>query len=143
MAGTEVHRLSLLLVEDNPADIYLVKEAIQREGLDCQLEVAVDGERALSIIDALDGDASARCPDLLLLDLNVPRKGGDEVFQRIRQSPRCAGIPVIIITSSDSAADQDRARELGAAAYFRKPSDFQEFMKLGRLLRNLCQQTRV
>lgn len=135
-----MRKLSLLLVEDNPADIYLVKEAIRREGLDCQLEVAGDGERAISIIDALDSDGAARCPDLLLLDLNVPRISGDEVLLRVRRSPRCAGIPVVIITSSGSPADHDRARELGAAAYFRKPSDFQEFMKLGRLLRNLHQR---
>jgi len=140
MAETGARRLSLLLVEDNPADIYLVKEAIQREGLDCHLEVVGDGERAISIIDALDADASTRCPDLLLLDLNVPRKSGEEVLERVRQSPRCLTIPVVIITSSGSPADQDRARELGAAGYFRKPSDFHEFMKLGRLLRNLCQQ---
>lgn len=140
MAETDARRLSLLLVEDNPADIYLVKEAIQREGLNCDLEVVGDGEHAINIIEALDADGSITCPDVLLLDLNVPRRTGEEVLERVRRSERCARIPVVIITSSGSPADHDRANELGAAAYFRKPSDFQEFMKLGRLLRNLCQQ---
>ena len=135
-------RLSLLLVEDSPADVYLVQEAMRREGLKVHLEVADDGERAIRMIDEVDSNASAPCPDLLLLDLNVPRRTGDEVLERVRRSQRLAHMPVVIMTSSESAADRERLMKLGATEYFRKPSDLKEFMKLGRLVRDVHERAR-
>ena len=129
--------LSLLLVEDSPADVYLVRESMRREGLKVHWDIADDGEWAIRMIDEVDSDASAPCPDVLLLDLNVPRRTGDEVLERIRQSPRLAHTPVVIMTSSESAADRDRMMKLGATEYFRKPSNLREFMKLGRLVREV------
>ncbi|HSP66220.1 MAG TPA: response regulator [Bryobacteraceae bacterium] len=136
-------RLSLLLVEDSPADVYLVQEALRREGLPVHLEVADNGERAIQLIDELDSNASAPCPDLLLIDINVPRRAGDEVLERVHQSPRLAHIPVIIMTSSESEADRERVMKLGATEYFRKPSNLKEFMKLGRLVRQVHQRARA
>lgn len=136
-------RLSLLLVEDSPADVYLVQEALRREGLQVHMEVADDGERAIQILDEVDSNASALCPDLLLLDINMPRRAGDEVLERVRQSPRLAHIPVIIMTSSESEADRERVMKLGATEYFRKPSNLKEFMKLGRLVRQVHQRARA
>ncbi len=79
-------------------------------------------------------------PDLLLLDLNVPRRTGDEVLRRIKRSPKCAHIPVVVITSSDSREDHEAAMDLGADEYFRKPSNLKEFMALsGKLVRRLIQ----
>jgi CheY-like chemotaxis protein len=135
-------RLSLLLVEDSPADVYLVQEAIRREGLKVHLEVADDGERAIRMIDEVDSNGSAPCPDLLLLDLNVPRQTGDQVLARIRQSQRLAHIPVVVMTSSESAADRERLMKLGATEYFRKPSNLKEFMQLGRLVREVHERAR-
>jgi DNA-binding response OmpR family regulator len=77
---------------------------------------------------------------LLLLDLNVPRRTGDEVLRRIKRSPKCANIPVIVITSSDSREDRQKASELGADEYFRKPSNLTEFLELGKLVRRLTQR---
>src|SRR5204863_3708778 len=99
-------RLSLLLVEDSPADVYLVREAIRREGLKVDWDIADDGEWAIRRIEEVDSNTSVRCPDVLLLDLNVPRYTGDEVLERIRQSPRLAHTPVVIMTSSTSPADR-------------------------------------
>ena len=130
-------RLSLILVEDSPADVYLVREAMRREGLKVHWDIADDGEWAIRMIDEVDSNASTPCPDLLLLDLNVPRRTGDEVLERIRQSPRMAQTPVVIMSSSESAADRDRLMKLGATEYFRKPSNLREFMKLGRLVRDV------
>src|SRR5438552_1466846 len=112
-------RLSLLLVEDSPADVYLVREAMRREGLRVDWDIADDGEWAIRRIEEVDSNASAPCPDILLLDLNVPRRTGDEVLERIRQSPRLAHIPVVIMTSSASSADRDRLMRFGATEYFR------------------------
>jgi CheY-like chemotaxis protein len=133
-------QLSLLLVEDSPADVYLVREAMRREGLKVHWDIADDGEWAIRMIDEVDSNASAPCPDVLLLDLNVPRRTGDEVLERIRQSPRLAHTPVVVMTSSESAADRDRLMKLGATEYFRKPSTLGEFMKLGRLVREVHQR---
>ena len=130
-------RLSLLLVEDSPADVYLVREAMRREGLKVHWDIADDGEWAIRMIDEVDSNISIPCPDVLLLDLNVPRCTGDQVLERIRKSPRLAQTPVVIMTSSESAADRDRLMKLGATEYFRKPSNLREFMKLGRLVREL------
>lgn len=139
MITTEIDRLRLLLLEDSPADIFLVREAIREEGLTCDLQVALDGEKAIELIDQMDaGDRLG--PHLLLLDLNVPRRTGDEVMQRIKRSPKCAKIPVVVITSSDSREDRQKAMDLGADEYFRKPSNLKEFMELGKLVRRLTQR---
>ena len=135
----EVH---LLLVEDSPADIYLVREAMRREGLNFHLEVADNGETAIQILNRVDADPEEQPPGLLLLDLNVPRKDGTQVLDRLRRSPRCGGIPVIMISSSDSPADRRRAFELGATEYFRKPSNLNEFMLLGAMVRRLFDESR-
>lgn len=141
MKREETDRISLMLVEDSPADVYLVKEAMREEGLDCDLKVAEDGEMAIQIIDRVDQDAETPAPKLALLDINVPKKNGTQVLQRLRRSPRCGKIPVVMISSSDSPAERQRAFDLGATDYFRKPSSLKEFMQLGKLIRRLHEQT--
>ena len=130
-------KLMLLLVEDNPADVFLVREALREESLDCDLEVVDDGEQAIHFIDRVDAGGQAP-PDLLLLDLNVPRIGGEQVLRRLRQSRPCEGIAVVVMTSSDSPHDRKKAAELGAAEYFRKPANLDEFMALGKMVRRLA-----
>jgi CheY-like chemotaxis protein len=129
-------QLRLLLVEDSPADVFLVKEALREEGLNCEVEVAEDGEAAIAILDRVDGPGEGSPPNLLVVDLNLPRVDGSRVLERLRQSPRCGGIPVIVISSSDSMDDRRQATQL-AAEYFRKPSDLDQFMRLGKLIRSL------
>ena len=138
----ETEGVWLLLVEDSPADVYLVREALRQEGLVVDLEVAEDGERAMEIVDRVDAAPESRVPDLMLLDINIPRRSGNQVLERVRSSQRCANVPVVMISSSDSPAEQRRAFELGANAYFRKPSSLSEFMKLGKLVRQLHDQAR-
>jgi CheY-like chemotaxis protein len=138
----EVETLSLLLVEDSPADVFLVREAMKQEGMKVHLQVAEDGERAIQILDQVDSDHTTRAPEFMLLDINVPRRTGNQVLERIRNSPRCANIPVVMISSSDSPAERNRAFKQGATAYFRKPSNLTEFMELGKLVRELHEQYR-
>jgi CheY-like chemotaxis protein len=131
--------IRLLLVEDSPADVYLVREAMKREGLNFCLDVAGNGETAIQILNRVDADAKEPAPGLLLVDLNVPRKDGAEVLDRLRHSPRCGGIPVIMISSSDSPKDRRRALDLGATEYFLKPSSLAEMMSLGKMVRRLIE----
>jgi CheY-like chemotaxis protein len=136
----ETERLAVMLVEDSLADVYLVREAMREEGLECDLRVAEDGEKAIQIIDRVDQDTETPAPSMALLDINVPKKNGTQVLERLRQSARCGNIPIVMISSSDSPAERQRAFELGATDYFRKPSSLNEFMQLGKLVRRLHEQ---
>jgi DNA-binding response OmpR family regulator len=100
-----------------------------------------DGEKTIEFFAQADADAAAPCPDLILLDINLPRYKGGEILRRLRGSSRCAGALVLIVTSSDSLRDREEMDALGANAYFRKPSEFSEFMKLGLVVRELLART--
>ena len=139
MTQDNLEQLSLLLVEDSPADVFLVREAMKEEGLSCQLEVADDGEEAIRILENVDAGTQG-APSLLLVDLNVPRQSGTEVLQRLRRSPRYSKTPVVMMSTSDTAIERKRALDLGATEYFCKPASLAEFMKLGQLLRRLLEQ---
>jgi two-component system, chemotaxis family, response regulator Rcp1 len=127
------------IAEDNPADVYLIEEAMRRHQFAYDLEIADNGEDMLKMIAVVDQDPSQNCPDLFLVDLNLPRRPGDEVLARIRQSSRCSQVPVIVITSSDSPQDRGRARDLGASFYFRKPADLERFMAIGGIVREFLE----
>jgi len=142
MAPNDLKHLSLLLVEDSPADVFLVKEAMKEEGLEVQVEIADNGEAAIQLFDRLDAGLTTAPPNLLLLDVNIPRCNGTEVLDRLRRSPKCRSVPVVMISSSDSPAERQRAFELGATEFFRKPSTLTEFMKLGKLVRRLLEEDR-
>jgi DNA-binding response OmpR family regulator len=107
---------------------------LSRQDFPFQLHVQRDGEAAVHYIDLLDKD-EVPCPDVVLLDLNLPRTNGEGVLERMRQSPKCGLVPIIIVTSSDSPKDRATVARLGADRYFRKPSDFDEFMRLGDIVK--------
>ena len=132
--------LQVLLAEDNPGDVYLVREALQLAELRFELMIYPDGEQMYELIEKIDAGA-APCPDVVLLDLNLPRRGGASLLERIRGIPECAAVPVIIITSSSSPHDRETAKRLGASSYFQKPSNFEEFMRLGPLVRQLVSES--
>lgn len=130
-------RPRILIVEDNPADVFLIREAIQAAKIEADLHVVKDGEQAVRFFEQVDGDDAAPCPVLVILDINLPRRHGGEVLQRIRKSRRCGDGLVIAISTSDSARDRQEMAKLGANDYFHKPSDYREFMKLGDMVRDL------
>jgi len=127
----------LLIVEDNRADVYLMREAIEKEKLKAELQVVGDGEAATRYFDQLDADASLPCPDLVLLDINLPRKNGADVLAHMRQSGRCRKTPVMVVSTSGSARDRQRMMSLGADRYFQKPSEYDQFLKLGGEIREM------
>lgn len=130
-----------MLIEDNAADAYLVEEAFACNNVDANLLVVRDGDAAIQLIDNADVDENAPCPRLFLLDLNLPTATGDTILAHIRSSKRCAHTPVIIVTSSDSPQDRALAKRLGANRYFRKPTDYDEFMRLGEIVNEMISES--
>jgi len=126
--------LRILLAEDNPGDILLVKDALKSHRIPHELQVVRDGDEALAIIEHMGEPDGIPCPDLMLLDLNLPKVDGSEVLGRFRKHPQCAETPVIVMTSSDAHRDRERMAQFGIARYFRKPSDLNAFLKLGAVV---------
>ena len=134
MTGPRFH---IILVEDAEPDVLLVREALEQSGLEFELQVFDDGEQGVEFVETWIGTQTLVRPHLFLLDLNLPKKTGGQILERVRQSPRCGQIPVVILTSSDSQRDKSQAADLNATGYFRKPSRLDEFMKLGPYVRDL------
>lgn len=120
----------ILLVEDNPDDEFLTKDALRTGGVAHDLVVARDGAEAVQwIFTEEDSSASPRTPDLVLLDLKLPKLSGFDVLERIRSDERTIGLPVVILTSSSEYQDIERSYANGANSYVRKPVNFSEFVR--------------
>jgi CheY-like chemotaxis protein len=128
--------LRVLVAEDNPADVRLIREALAHHGIAAEFLIHQDGEAMISYVDRIDA-GEAPCPDLVLLDLNLPRQGGHIVLARLRQSASCAEVPVIVVTSSNAPRDRETAAKYGASGYFRKPIDYDEFLLLGSVVKQV------
>jgi two-component system, chemotaxis family, response regulator Rcp1 len=132
---------SILLVEDNSADVGLVREALEEHGVDCELLVIGDGDKAIRFIQALDTEPAV-CPDLFIVDLNLPKRPGRDVLQSMRQNAKCKGATVVILSSSDALRDRTEALELGASRYIRKPLRLEEFLALGAVFKQMLEASR-
>ena len=129
---TAVAPITILLVEDDPGDVVLVREAFEHDKVRNELRVARDGVEALEQLR----DPDLSLPDLILLDLNLPRKDGREVLAEIRADERLTAIPVVVLTTSDAEADILRSYELHANAYVTKPVDLHAFLQVVREIDN-------
>ena len=132
----------ILLVEDNPGDVILIREMLREHGLRGELSVLGDGDIACEFIGRLDRDLGIPCPGLLILDLNLPRRSGREVLKMLRESDRCSKIPVVILSSSSAPKDRDAVAALGADTYIQKPISLEEFMQIGAILKQVLQSRR-
>ena len=101
------------------------------------MQVIHDGEAAVQYFEKVEKDVSVPCPVLVLIDINLPRKNGGEVLRYMRSTIRCSKTVVLVVSSSDATYDRERMANFGADGYFRKPSDYEEFMKLGDIIRGL------
>lgn len=131
------NRYSIVLAEDSRADIFLVRQALAQSGLEHELLIIDDTSGAMSLLNRIGEDLPR--PDLVLMDLNLPRVDGTELIRLFREHPECKSVPVIVVTSSDSPKDRARTAELGISEYFRKPSDLMEFMRLGSVVRSVLE----
>ena len=130
----------ILLAEDNPGDVLLTKRALKQHRLLHEMDVVMDGEEALRYVAYMGSPGHAPCPDILLLDLNLPKVDGSRVLTEFRKRPECAHTPVIVVSSSDAKRDRDLLSELGVSRYFRKPSDYDAYMRLGALVREVVEE---
>jgi two-component system, chemotaxis family, response regulator Rcp1 len=123
----------ILLAEDNPGDVLLFREALKSRRLPCDIVVAEDGQKALTLLGNTAGEGGI-CPHLIVLDINLPKYNGDVVLQHVRRQPALNRVPVIVLTSSPSPADRAAALELGANLYLQKSSDLRELLDMGRII---------
>lgn len=129
--GTLRNRLlRLLLVEDNPADATLVEVGLENARARFKLDIAVDGAQAIERLLLLDQTGASAYPDLILLDLNLPRMTGHDVLQTIKAHPGLRRIPVVILTSSRNASDIRAAYMNGASSYLQKPDSIEDTFDL-------------
>ena len=134
-------RQYVLIVEDNKADLLLIRESLKHMHVDAELIVAGDGAKAITVLEEADRNPKAPCPDVVLLDINLPKRSGREVLYVLRRSERCAGARVIVVTSSGLQRDRDDMAGLGANEYFCKPCDYAEFMSLGEAVKRLLSKS--
>jgi CheY-like chemotaxis protein len=131
--------LHILLAEDNPGDILLVEQALEEHRIPHELHVVRDGAKALDLLVRMGQAGEVACPDLLLLDLNLPKVDGPQVLREFRKHPACAHTPVIVVSSSDAQRDRAQMAQLGVTRYFKKPLDLDAFLQLGAVVREVVE----
>ena len=119
LASVEQTSRLIILVEDNVADARLVREALEKSAIACELVVITNGERAIQFIEDIDS-GSGPCPQLAIVDLNLPKKPGAEVVKRMRASAKSKDVPVVVLTSSNSQIDRETAKSIGVSRYIVK-----------------------
>ena len=126
----------ILIVEDNPGDVELLRMAFKRAQLDCDLTVIADGREALIYVR----DPGAILPDLAILDLNVPKNDGLEILEAIRTTDRYTPVPVMVLTSSSSPGDAARVQALGVTRHVTKPLELEQFLEVGRIVKQVLEE---
>jgi chemotaxis family two-component system response regulator Rcp1 len=123
----------ILLIEDSPSDVRLIREALKETPVPVQITVARDGLEATEYLQKVEAGTASR-PDLVILDLNLPKKNGREVLAEVKNSPGLKSIPVLVMTSSRSDEDIAQAYQLNANCYITKPGDLNEYVNVVRAI---------
>jgi CheY-like chemotaxis protein len=142
MSETQGGRSRIVVVEDNPADVELLRMTLHRAGVECDLTILEDGGVALDWIRAFDTSVQAAAPDLAILDLNLPESDGLEVLSAIGQHPALKDVPVVVLTSSSSPRERAKLEGLPIARHLIKPMSFDEFMRIGTVLNDVLLENR-
>ena len=129
--------LTIIVVEDNPLDVYLIQWVLKAHELAHDLQVIANGDHAMDYVNQLAHEERRRSPTLMLLDLHLPQREGKEILQRVKAIPHGSDVRVVIVTSSAHPADRRETLAMGADAYFVKPYHLNEFMQLGDLIKGL------
>ena len=117
-------------------DARLVRGALENSAIACELVVITNGQRAIEFIEDIDS-VSDLCPQLAIVDLNLPKKPGAEVVKRIRASAKCKDVPVVVLTSSNNQIDRKNAKNIGVSRYIVKSGRLSEILELGSVFRDL------
>ncbi len=135
VVGIELGRpIEILLIEDNPADVRLTEEAVSEGTVPCNLTVAWDSEMAMRILRNENQYSNNPRPDLIFLDLNLPKQDGRQTLEEIKTDPQLKRIPVVILTTSSAETDILQSYDLHANCYIIKPVDFDEFTRIIKLV---------
>lgn len=135
--------INILLVEDNPGDVRLTQEAFREGNIKVNIEVARDGVEAISYLRKQAPFLEAILPDLILLDLNLPKKDGREVLAEIKNDPDLKRIPVVVLTTSNAEADILKSYNLHVNSYINKPVDFDRFFEIVQKIEDFWLTTAV
>lgn len=133
----------ILLLEDNDADVYLLKRALHCAGVDFELTHLEDGAEGLAFVGRQGKYAGRQRPDVAILDLNLPKHDGTEVLAAIRQSSDLAAMPVVIVSSSESPEDLARVSQFQVDRFLTKPPRLDDFLQIGIVLKDLLIQSRL
>jgi DNA-binding response OmpR family regulator len=133
----------ILVVEDNPGDVALLRWALEAANVEFELTVIDDGREALMLAQQRGKYAGAEAPDLAILDLNLPRNDGIEILQAMRASQPFADVTVAILSSSTSPRERARLDALRIGRYIAKPADLEEFRQIGYVVRDLIEESRL
>ena len=127
----------VLVVEDNPADVELLRWALDSAAVDCELTVIDDGGEALAFVQQRGKYFASTVPDLAILDLNLPRYDGVEILEAMRASRVFASVPVAVLSSSSSPRDRARMEAFNIGRYITKPPDLDEYLRIGLIVKEL------
>lgn len=130
----------ILVIEDNPADVFLIREALREQHVDARVDVVDHGDRARRLIEEHPSSAYG-CPDLVLLDLNLPGLDGLALLELMRDRNWCARTPVVVFTSSESRLDYERAMLLGVERFLHKGSGYEAFVNAGHVIKQILDRT--
>ncbi|MBI2685904.1 MAG: response regulator [Acidobacteria bacterium] len=128
----------VLIVEDNPGDVFLLQMALETVRFPLHITVVSDGDAAIQYILAKNASTAHPRPDVMLLDLNLPKKSGYEVLTALRKHEEASGVPVLIVSSSDATKDIRQAYELGAHGYIQKRSDLDDLKQVAAGIEAFC-----
>jgi DNA-binding response OmpR family regulator len=127
----------ILVIEDNPSDVALLRYALAGAGLDCQLTIIDDGGDALALFRREEAPAGRPVPDLAIVDLNLPKHGGLEILEQMRANRTFAQVPLVVLSSSTSSHERAKIEKFGIRRQIVKPVELQEFLKIGWIIKEL------
>lgn len=136
----ETARFQIVVAEDNTGDIQLVREALKAQRIDGEVVVISDGAEVIRFFRALDQNSHSRVPDLVLLDMHLPKYDGEEILNALRSSERIAQTPVVVMTGSTVSEFEKVAQKHAALYYFKKPSTWEGYTQLGNVVRDILEK---
>lgn len=131
----------ILLAEDNPADADLVGLALKQHEVPCSLHLVRDGAKAIEMIETLDHAPKASSLDLCIIDMHLPRRGGEAILKCLRSTERYSQTPVIVMSGLDPSLMEQKATKHAAMVYFSKPSTVDEYLRLGSIVKDVLRQS--
>jgi DNA-binding response OmpR family regulator len=141
--GSEVSAARLVVVEDNSSDVYLLERALRKQNLRFELLHLISGSEALAFIRRQGAYADAAIPGLMLVDLNLSKYSGEDILREIRGATHLIGVPVCVWSSSRSPRDEAMLRDLGVTQFITKPAGLDQFMEIGKTIKNLLSGSKV